>query len=382
MMRVFLIVITIGLGSVFGNSSHAQTKIDINVRNVSLEELFKEIQSKSEFIFFYKDNVLHHSVSLKFKNATLKTILDKAFENTGLTYIIDNRQVVIKETQPSGENNGNVKHPSQDKSIKGTIVDEQGAPLVGATVIIKGTSIGVTTDFDGNFELKVPMDTTTLVVSYLGFVTQEIDIVGKTTLDIKMLADNLALSEVVVIGYGTERKALLTGAVTAIKSEQVDDLPVSGVDGILQGQAAGVQVSQNSGTPGGEMSVRIRGLSSISGSSQPLYIIDGIPVTTGDYGQIGYSGQGASALTDLNPSDIESISILKDASSTAIYGARASNGIVLITTKRGKAQKATVNVNVYTGVQRAWNRLDMLNARQWMEYRNDLTNSTVFTEEQ
>jgi len=382
MMRVFLIVITIGLGSVFGNSSHAQTKIDINVRNVSLEELFKEIQSKSEFIFFYKDNVLHHSVSLKFKNATLKTILDKAFENTGLTYIIDNRQVVIKETQPSGENNGNVKHPSQDKSIKGTIVDEQGAPLVGATVIIKGTSIGVTTDFDGNFELKVPMNTTTLVVSYLGFVTQEIDIVGKTTLDIKMLADNLALSEVVVIGYGTERKALLTGAVTAIKSEQVDDLPVSGVDGILQGQAAGVQVSQNSGTPGGEMSVRIRGLSSISGSSQPLYIIDGIPVTTGDYGQIGYSGQGASALTDLNPSDIESISILKDASSTAIYGARASNGIVLITTKRGKAQKATVNVNVYTGVQRAWNRLDMLNARQWMEYRNDLTNSTVFTEEQ
>src|SRR5690606_19226914 len=136
-------------------------------------------------------------------------------------------------------------------------------------------------------------------------------------------------------------------------SKQIQGLPVPSIDGILQGQASGVQVMQNSGTPGGEMSVRIRGLSSISGSSQPLYIIDGIPVTTGDYGQIGYSGQGASALTDLNPSDIESISILKDASSTAIYGARASNGIVLITTKRGKAQKATVNVNVYTGVQRA-----------------------------
>ena len=152
----------------------------------------------------------------------------------------------------------------------------------------------------------------------------------------------------------------MTGAVTAIKAEQVEDLPVSGVDGILQGQAAGVQVSQNSGTPGGEMSVRIRGLSSISGSNQPLYIIDGIPVTTGDFGQIGYSGQGASALTDLNPNEIESISILKDASSTAIYGARASNGIVLITTKRGKVQKAVVNLNLYTGVQRAWNHLDML----------------------
>ncbi|MEO6346916.1 MAG: TonB-dependent receptor, partial [Aquaticitalea sp.] len=275
-----------------------------------------------------------------------------------------------------------VQPPVQDRTIKGVILDDQGVPLVGATVVVKGTSKGVTTDFDGNFELKVPDNTTTLVISYLGFVTQEVNVVGKTSLNIKMLADNLALSEVVVIGYGTEKKALLTGSVSAINSKEIEDLPVSGVDGILQGQAAGVQVSQNSGTPGGEMSVRIRGLSSISGSSQPLYIIDGIPVTTGDFGQIGYSGQGSSALTDLNPNDIESISILKDASSTAIYGARASNGIVLITTKRGKTQKSVVSANVYTGVQRAWNRLDLLDARQWMEYRNDLTNSTVFTQEQ
>ncbi len=381
-MRVFLLLVTIGLSSVFANSTAAQTKIDINVSDISLEELFKEIQSKSEFIFFYKDDVMHHKVSLKLKKATLPAILDKAFENTNLTYVIDNRQVVIKETMSVKANASTLKNEVQDRTIKGTIVDDLGVPLAGATVIVKGTTKGVTTDFDGNFELKVPNDATTLVISYLGFVTQEVNIAGKTTLEIKMLADNLALSEVVVIGYGTEKKALLTGSVSAISSKEIEDLPVSGVDGILQGQAAGVQVSQNSGTPGGEMSVRIRGLSSISGSSQPLYIIDGIPVTTGDFGQIGYSGQGASALTDLNPSDIESISILKDASSTAIYGARASNGIVLITTKRGKAQKAVVNVNVYTGVQRAWNQLDMLDARQWMEYRNDLTNSTVFTEEQ
>ncbi|MEZ4793323.1 MAG: TonB-dependent receptor [Gelidibacter sp.] len=381
-MKVFLLLVTFGLGSVFANSTAAQTKIDINVNDIPLEEFFKEIQSKSEFIFFYKDDILHYKVSLKLKKATLPAILDKAFENTNLTYVIDNRQVVIKEDTTLPKKAEATTQRVQDRTIKGTIVDDLGAPLIGATVLVKGTTKGVTTDFDGNFEIKVPNDATTLIISYLGFVTQEINIVGKTTLEIKMLADNLALSEVVVIGYGTEKKALLTGSVSAINSKEIEDLPVSGVDGILQGQAAGVQVSQNSGTPGGEMSVRIRGLSSISGSSQPLYIIDGIPVTTGDFGQIGYSGQGASALTDLNPNDIESISILKDASSTAIYGARASNGIVLITTKRGKAQKATVNVNVYTGVQRAWNRLDMLNARQWMEYRNDLTNSTVFTEEQ
>lgn len=381
-MRVFLILVTIGLSSVFATSTTAQTKIDINVSDISLEELFKEIQSKSEFIFFYKDDVMHYKVSLKLKKATLPEILNKAFENTNLTYMIDNRQVVIKEDITVPLKESTIKQQAQDRIIKGTIVDDLGVPLVGATVVVKGTTKGVTTDFDGNFELKVPNDAKTLVISYLGFVTQEVNIVGKTTLEIKMLADNLALSEVVVIGYGTEKKALLTGSISAINSKDIEDLPVSGVDGILQGQAAGVQVSQNSGTPGGEMSVRIRGLSSISGSSQPLYIIDGIPVTTGDFGQIGYSGQGASALTDLNPSDIASISILKDASSTAIYGARASNGIVLITTKRGKAQQSVVNVNVYTGVQRAWNQLDMLDARQWMEYRNDLTNSTVFTEEQ
>ncbi len=381
-MRVFLLLMTIGLGSVFANSTTAQTKIDINVSDISLEDLFKEIQTKSEFIFFYKDDVMNHKVSLKLKKATLSAILDKAFENTNLTYVIDNRQVVIKEEVKSPIKTTAIKTEIQDRTIQGTILDDAGVPLAGATIIVKGTSKGVTTDFDGNFELKVSNDATILLISYLGFVTQEVNIVGKTTVNIKMAADNMALSEVVVIGYGTEKKALLTGSVSAISSKEIEDLPVSGVDGILQGQASGVQVSQNSGTPGGEMSVRIRGLSSISGSSQPLYIIDGIPVTTGNFGMIGYEGQGSSAITDLNPNDIESISILKDASATAIYGARASNGIVLITTKRGKTQKSVVTASVYTGLQRAWNRLDMLNSRQWMEYRNDLTNSTVFTQEQ
>eukprot|EP01093_Parvamoeba_rugata_P015062 TRINITY_DN5144_c0_g1_i3.p1 TRINITY_DN5144_c0_g1~~TRINITY_DN5144_c0_g1_i3.p1 ORF type:complete len:461 (+),score=121.84 TRINITY_DN5144_c0_g1_i3:2446-3828(+) len=252
---------------------------------------------------------------------------------------------------------------------------------MGATVQIKGANIGVATDFDGNFSLTVPENTTTIVISYLGFATQEIDITDTTTVEVKMIADSAALDEIVIIGYGSEQKSLLSDAVSSIKSSSVKDLPIPSVDGLLQGQAAGVQVQQNSGTPGGEMSVRIRGLSSISGSNQPLYIIDGIPVTSGDFGRIGYSGQGASALSDLNPSDIESISVLKDASATAIYGARGSNGIVLITTKRGKEQKSVVSVNVYSGVQQAWNKLDMLNAREWMEYRNDLAGTTVFTPE-
>lgn len=381
MMRVFLLLITFGLGSAFANLSEAQTKMDINVKNVSLEELFKEIQNKSEFLFFYKDDVLRHKVSLKLKNATLSAILDAALKNTNLSYKIDVRQVVIKE-DVSLKAIGTVGQNQEQRSIKGTVYDDTGTPLLGATVQIKGTNQGVTTDFDGNFEISVPDNATTLVISYLGFVTKEVSIVGLSTVNVTMVADNLALEEIVVIGYGTERKSLISDAISSISSQQIEDLPVSSVDGILQGQSSGVQVMQNSGTPGGEMSVRIRGLTSISGSSQPLYIIDGIPVTTGDYGQLSYSGQGSSALSDLNPSEIASISILKDASATAIYGARASNGIVLITTKRGKAQQSVVNVNVYSGMQRAWNRLDMLNSRQWMEYRNDLTGTTVFTPEQ
>src|SRR5690606_16611842 len=239
-----------------------------------------------------------------------------------------------------------------------------------------------TTDFDGMFELKIPNNQTVITVSYLGFVTQDVNIAGKTTVDIYMALDNTSLSVVVIIGYSTEKKALLSDDVSSINSKQIQGLQVTSIEGIVQCQASGVQPMQNSGTPGGEMSVRIRGLSSISGSNQSLYIIDGIPVTTGDFGQIGYSGQGASALSDLNPNDIESMTILKDASATAIYGARGTNGIVLITTKRGKTQQSTVNVNIYSGVQRAWNKLDMLNARQWMEYRNDLTGTTVYTPEQ
>ena len=381
-MQFFLLFITVGLSSAFANSSESQTKMDINVKNVSLEKLFEEIQNKSDFIFFYKDAILKHTVSIQLKNATVATILDNALKNTNLSYKIDFRQVVIKENLQTSAVDQVPNQNMQQRVIKGTVLDDTNMPLPGATVQIKGTKQAVTTDAQGLFELTVPKDATTLVISYIGFVTQEVSIEKITTINVKLVADNTALDEIVVIAYGTERKSLISDAVATISSKQMKDMPVSSIDGMMQGQVSGVQVMQNSGTPGGEMSVRIRGLTSISGSSQPLYIIDGIPVTTGDYGQLSYSGQGASALTDLNPNEIESLTILKDASATAIYGARASNGIVLITTKRGKEQRSVVNVNVYSGVQQAWNKLDMLNSRQWMEYRNDLTKTTVFTPEQ
>lgn len=376
MIRTFILFISIGISSTMANTTEAQTKIDIKVTNVSLAQLFNEIQSKSDYIFFYKDDVLKYNVTLELEESTVPKILDKAFLNTNLTYKINDRQVVIKIK--TAQNPKSAEH--QEREVTGSVKDATGFPLAGATVLVKGTTKGTATDFDGNFNLKVPNDASTLIITYLGYQEQEVSIVGLTSVSIIMAEDSDALDEIVVIGYGTEKKSLVSDALSSISAKQIENLPVSSIDGLLQGQASGVQVNQNSGTPGGQMSVRIRGLTSISGSSQPLYIIDGIPVTTGDFGQIGYSGQGSSALSDLNPNDIESISILKDASATAIYGARGSNGIVLITTKRGKEQKTTIGVNVYSGVQRAWNKLDMLSAREWKQYRNDLTNSTVFTD--
>lgn len=269
-----------------------------------------------------------------------------------------------------------------EQTITGKVTSAEGDPLPGVTVVETGTTNGAITDADGLYRLRASDAATTLDFSLIGFLNQRIQIAGRTLIDVVLESDQNKLSEVVIVGYGVEQKALLTGAVGEIKSDNLKDLPVSTLDGAMQGQAAGVQVVQNSGTPGAGNSVRIRGVSSIGGSSQPLYVIDGIPVTTGDFAQVGYEGQGINALSDISPNDIASISILKDAAAAAIYGARASNGVVLITTKRGRNQKAVVNLNAYYGVQQVWRTLDMLDARGWMEYRNDLAGAEVFTPEQ
>jgi len=270
----------------------------------------------------------------------------------------------------------------QDILITGIITDPDGNTLPGAGITGTGTNIGTISNEVGSYTITVPASTASLEYSYLGYLRQVVDISGQSVINIVLQPDVSALSEVVVVGYGVEQRKLLTGSIGVVDGETLKDIPLSGIDGLLQGQATGVQVTQNSGTPGGEMSVRIRGVSSIGGSSQPLYVIDGIPVTTGDYAQIGYEGQGINALTDLSPSDIESISVLKDASAASIYGARASNGVILITTKRGSGAKAVTRFNASYGVQETWKRLDMLNAHDWKVYRNDLANAEVFSPEE
>ncbi|MFZ1227545.1 MAG: SusC/RagA family TonB-linked outer membrane protein, partial [Saprospiraceae bacterium] len=274
------------------------------------------------------------------------------------------------------------KNAFKDIEISGRVTDEDGLTLPGVSIKPVGQAGGSITDVNGNYTISVPNSTTLLEFTYVGFLAQKVEINGRKTIDVILKTDIKLLNEVVVVGYGVEQKKTLTGSVGIIKGESLKDLPVPTIDGILQGQTTGVQVTQNSGTPGGGMSVRIRGVSSIGGSSQPLYVIDGIPVTTGDFAQIGYEGQGVNQLSDLNPNDVESISILKDAASASIYGARASNGVVLITTKRGSNKKSSVNFSASYGWQQAANQLDMLNARDWKLYRNDLAKAEIFSAEQ
>jgi len=246
------------------------------------------------------------------------------------------------------------------RTIQGTVTDEKKEPLIGASVLVKGTTTGTVSDADGAFSLSVSAGSVTLVVSYTGYATLEVSVGSGSRLDVALEPDAIDLSDVVIVGYGTQSRKELTGSVSKVTSESISRLPVTGVDQALQGQAPGVQVTSASGTPGASVSIRVRGPSSISAGNQPLYVVDGIPINIGNYSQIGVGGQQVNSLAEINPADIESIEILKDAAAASIYGSRASNGVVIITTKRGKQQKTQISLNTYYGSQEVWKTIDPL----------------------
>ncbi|MBS1745895.1 MAG: TonB-dependent receptor [Bacteroidetes bacterium] len=258
------------------------------------------------------------------------------------------------------------------KTITGTITDDAGEPLVGASVVVKGLAEGVSSGSKGEFSIVAPANAT-LVFSHVGYVLQEVTIKDKTTLHISLMPNSNELSQVVVIGYGTVKKSDLTGSVVSVKAEDMKDVPVTSFDQALQGRAAGVQVTQLSGKPGAETSIRIRGTTSINAGNEPLYVIDGMLVNS-DAGDMSVGvtlGPRIGALSAINPNDIESIEILKDASATAIYGSRGANGVVIITTKRGKTGKGTVTLDSYYGLQDIAHEVKVLNAEQFANFVND-----------
>lgn len=277
------------------------------------------------------------------------------------------------ETQEAPENNNEVTTNSDTttdgdagKTIKGVINDEQGETIIGASVIIKGEDTGTTSDMDGRFTLEAP-EGAILVISYIGYHTQEVKVRKRSLLRVVLKEDNQLLDEVVVVGYGTVKKSDLTGAVSGVSNRQYKNQPVQRVENILQGRTPGVEVTATSGMPGASMKVRVRGTTSINKSSDPLYVIDGIISSSG--------------LDGINPSDIQSMEILKDASSTAIYGSRGSNGVILITTKQGSEGKAQVTFDASVGLSTVRKQYDLLNAYEYATALNDIRGSSTISAE-
>lgn len=258
---------------------------------------------------------------------------------------------------------------AQEKTITGTVTDQDGLPLPGANVTVKGTTTGAQTDFDGNYSISTAVGNK-LVYSYVGQKTVERTVGAASTINVVLEQDAQALDEVVVVGFGEQTRKSLTTAVSKVEAEDIKSIATPTISGALQGSANGLQVSQNSGAPGGAFSVRVRGASSINGSNEPLYVVDGVPIITGSIGggNDDAGGQDNDILANLNFADIESVQILKDASSSAIYGARGANGVVLITTKRGKEGKPSVQINSYTGFQKPIKQYKLFTAGQFYQF--------------
>ncbi|HEY2721365.1 MAG TPA: SusC/RagA family TonB-linked outer membrane protein, partial [Chitinophagaceae bacterium] len=272
---------------------------------------------------------------------------------------------------------------AQVRKITGTVKDDRGAPLSGATVTVKNTRVTTISNSKGIFSIELPADATTLVVSYVGMTPQEVVVGNNSVIEVAMVSTSTSLSNVVVIGYGSQKRQDVNGAISSVTSREIQNIPQPSIDQLLQGKAAGVTVTQNSGAPGASVSVRIRGITAFSGS-EPLYVVDGVAIDGNapfllssndkNIGGLSPSEQDRtpSVLASLNPNDIESIDVLKDASATAIYGSRGANGVVIITTKKGKVGEAKINYDAYYGDQSQGKFLKMMSLPQYASFENSL----------
>ena len=366
MNKKFYRAMTLGVGLLLaGNLAVNAQKVTFNGEQVSLKQAFEQIESVSKYKIAYNTAQLdvNRKVTLNQKDTDVLQVLDQLLAGTGCTYKVNENYIVITSQQTGAV-----------KKVHGVVKDVNGEPIIGANVVVKGNpSNGTITDLNGNFDLSVTSNTT-LQVSYIGYNTQELFVGKKTDFNIVLKEDTELLDEVVVVGYGTMKKKDLTGAVASVK---MDDAPVGTVSTIshaLAGKAAGLQVNTISAQPGSGSTFRIRGAASVNAGNDPLIIIDGFPVSPTDDSKIQTgkydSGSFDNILASINPNDIESIEVLKDASSTAIYGARAGNGVIIITTKKGKTGAPKVTYSGTASVQTMAAKYEMLSAKDFMIQSN------------
>ncbi|MGK7393177.1 MAG: TonB-dependent receptor [Candidatus Cyclobacteriaceae bacterium M3_2C_046] len=385
-LLTFLMVCFSLLQVVANEQALQEIKVNLNFKDKALEEVLTDIEAQSKFVFFYnnKDVDLNRKVDIAVKNASLSDALDLLFKNEGISFNQVGNQIILKRMKHADKTEGAkegfiqkrglieaVHYRSnnqllnvifQNRTVNGTVTDGTGEGLPGVNIVEKGTLNGTVSGVDGSYRINVG-ENATLVFSSVGYQTQEVTIGNRSVIDLQMQEDVTQLEELVVVGYGAVKKSDLTGSVSSIKPEDIGNIAVQNIGQMIQGRAAGVNVITNNGLPGSGVKIKVRGTGTIY-NSNPLYVIDGMP---GD-------------INTISPQDIESIEILKDASATAIYGARAANGVVLVTTKKGKVGEPRISYHGYYGVATPGKKLDMLNAPQYMDLIKDVISNTGTTQ--
>lgn len=376
-MRVSFIYLTFLLGTIQLLMAHSGTgqelsevTLNLEVRQENLANVLKKIEKKTGISFVIPVDEVETYTDISFKKAdrSVKETLDLALAKTALGYRqVNARTVLIFVSKKRKEDKAQSIAPEQEPvmkplfAVKGKVSDDKGEPLPGVSIVVKGTQTGTITDINGDFELNVPDGSSQLVFSFVGYLPQEITVDKQTILNIKLKTDTKALEEVVVVGYGSQSRRYVTGSVTKVDMKQSENLPNTNVTQSLRGRVAGVQFTDN-GRPGQSGSIVIRGPRSISGGNDPLIVLDGI----------FFNG----SLADINPNDIESMEVLKDASAAAIYGSRAANGVILITSKKGTTEKPTIRANVFTGVSEIGRTVNLLSADRYrqriLDYRSQM----------
>src|ERR1035437_3690104 len=341
-LKIAIFIIVVSVSNVFATPSYSQgARVSLDMKDKSLDQVMDEIEIQSDFYFIFnqKQIDINRVVDIEVNNKLITEVLPELFKGTNVNYAVFDKKILLT-TDPLDKSilaQANITELQQNQII-GKVTDEKGNPIAGVTVAVKGTSLGTLTDATGKYIITNSPTNATLVFSFIGTAKQEIPVAGQTQIDVILKDEAIGLNEVVVIGYGTQRKNDLTGAVGQVKYDGKKNLPLVSVEQVLQGQVSGVKVKRNSGDPSGDFNISIRGVNSISNGGQPLYVVDGIPLAAG-------------SVDEINPDDIKSMDVLKDASSSAIYGARAANGVVMITTKMGTEGGNVIDFSSEVGVQ-------------------------------
>lgn len=351
---LYLIIVTnlIIIWPVLGSGQALRQLVTVDFKNTAIKDAFKELNSLAglKFVYSPKDLDENKKVSGKFVDKSTESVINFLLSGMNVTYSVKDNTIIIRKVRQ------NKQQAVQQRSVSGRVVDESGLPLGNVTVKTNTNSHQAATDDNGNFTIAVTTNDTQLQLSLLGYSQSQIDLTGQTDYMVRMATAEQGLDEVVVVGYGVQRRSDITGAISSVSAEQINKMPTTSINEMLRGAAPGVQVTMGSAAPGGSSNILIRGRRSLSAGNDPLYVVDGVPMASID---------------DINANEIESIEILKDASAQSIYGARAANGVILVTTKRGVAGKTTINVNSYGGVQNLYRNFEFYNGEQWAAYRKE-----------